>query len=116
MCAEYCEFAMFLSINSFDITHTSRVGEFLLGPVYMWVNGSQHFRLDGCTELNVSYNLWSLILVNELGIRDVLCLRPLHSRFTLVVRPVKNRRPYLWVFTHVWVMNCNREIMDFKFF
>ena len=80
------------------------------------VDSVQHIRLDGCTELDVAYDLRSLVLVNELGVGDVLGLRPVHSGFTLVVRPVKERRPYLWIFTHVWVMNCNSEIMDFKFF
>ena len=110
MCTKCDELTTFLSINFFDVAHASGVGESLFGPVNLRVDGVQHVSLDGCVELNVAYDVWLLVLVDELGLCDVLCLWPVHSRFTIIVCPVKNRQPYLWVFTHVWVMTCNREI------
>ena len=92
MCTECGELTTFLSINFFDVAHTSGVGESLFGPVNLRVDGVQHVSLDGCVELNVAYDLRLLVLVDELGIRDVLCLRPLHSRFTIVLRSSSSKK------------------------
>ena len=90
MCSECGEFASFLSVYFFDIAHTSQVGEPLLGPMNFVVDCIDHVFFDRCTELNITNDLGSLVLVNELGVWDVLCLSPVHSRFAVIVRPVKN--------------------------
>ena len=87
MCPKCGEFASFLSVYFFDIAHASRVGEHLFGTINFVVDGIEHVFFDRCTKLNVAYDLWSLVLVNEFGIHDVFCLRPINREFALIVCP-----------------------------
>ena len=70
MCSECGELTAFLSIYFLNITHASRVGESLLGPMNLVVDGVEHVFFDGCTELNITNDLGSLVLIDELGVDD----------------------------------------------
>ena len=77
------------------------------------VDGGKHVFFYRGSELNVTYNFGSLVLVNESGVGDIFCLRPLHSGFRLVVQPVKTE-DHTWGLQSLLGMTRNRtKLLNF---
>ena len=107
MLAKGYKCTIFLSMSFIAVMHASRVGEPLVSPVNVVVDGGKHIFFYRGSKLNVTYNFGLLVLVNESGVGDIFCLRTLHSGFRLVVQPVKTE-DHTWGLQSLLGMTRNR--------